>query len=82
MLINTKYEVKVKFHNDFLVVNGNKITVGLTSKPEKGKANVELIKKISKRFNVSPPQVRIIAGAKSRSKIIEILENTDRDSNS
>jgi len=41
------YEVEVEFHKDFIKVEGNKIIVGLTSMPEKGKANLELIKKIS-----------------------------------
>jgi uncharacterized protein (TIGR00251 family) len=70
-----KFEVEVKFHQDFIIVNGNKIIIGLSSKPEKGKANLELIKKISKKFDVSSSQVKIIAGAKSKNKVIEIVEN-------
>lgn len=70
-----KFEVEVKFHQDFIIVNGNKIIIGLSSKPEKGKANLELIKKISKKFNVSSSQVKIIAGAKSKNKVIEIVKN-------
>ncbi|MCW3974888.1 MAG: DUF167 domain-containing protein [Candidatus Bathyarchaeota archaeon] len=58
-----------------MIVNGNKIIIGLSSKPEKGKANLELIKKISKKFNVSSSQVKIIAGAKSKNKVIEIVKN-------
>ena len=72
-----KFEVEVKFHQDFIIVNGNKIIIGLSSKPEKGKANLELIKKISKKFDVSSSQVKIIAGTKSRNKIIEIFDNTE-----
>jgi len=70
-----KFEVEVKFHQDFIIVNGNKIIIGLSSKPEKGKANLELIKKISKKFDISSSQVKIIAGAKSKNKVIEIVEN-------
>jgi len=55
-------------------VNRNKITIGLTSKPENGKANLELIKKVAKHFNVSSSQVRIVSGFKSRRKIVEITE--------
>jgi len=69
-----KYEVEVRFHNDFLKVEGNKIIVGLTSKPEKGKANLELIKKLAKHFKVSSSQVKIVSGLKSRRKIVEITE--------
>ncbi|HIE18162.1 TPA: DUF167 domain-containing protein, partial [Candidatus Bathyarchaeota archaeon] len=50
------------------------IIVGLTSKPEKGKANLELIKKLAKYFKVSSSQIRIVSGLKSRRKIVEIIE--------
>ena len=70
-----RYEVEVTFHRDFLQVKANKIIVGLTSKPERGKANLELIKKIAKHFKVSSSQIRILSGLKSRKKIIEILEH-------
>lgn len=69
-----KYEVTVKLHKDFVRVNGNRIVVGLTSKPEKGKANIELIKKLAKHFKVSTSHVRIISGFKSRRKVVEITE--------
>jgi len=70
-----RYEVEVVFRKDFLLVKANKIIVGLTSKPERGKANLELIKKIAKHFKVSSSQIRILSGLKSRKKIIEILEH-------
>ena len=69
-----RYEVEVIFHRDFLEIKGNRITVGLTSKPEKGKANLELIKKLAKHFKVSSSQIRIVSGLKSRRKIVEITE--------
>lgn len=69
-----KYEVEVKFHENFIKVEGNKIFVGLTSKPEKGKANLELIKKLAKHFKVPSSHVRIVSGLKSRRKIVEITE--------
>ncbi len=70
---NRRYDVTIKFHKDFIKVEGNSIIVGLTSKPEKGKANVELIKKIATHFNISSLQVKIVSGFKSRRKVIEIL---------
>ena len=70
-----RYEVEVKFHKDFLRIEGNRIIVGLTSKPEKGKANLELIKKLAKHFKVSPSQIRIVVGLKSRRKIVEIIDD-------
>jgi len=67
-----KYEVEIEFHKDFVQVEGNKITVGIHSRPEKGKANTELVKKLAKYFDVSSSQVRIIAGLRSRKKIVMI----------
>ncbi|RLI18075.1 DUF167 domain-containing protein [Candidatus Bathyarchaeota archaeon] len=69
-----KYEVEVKFHKNFIKVEGNKILVGLTSKPEKGKANLELIKKLAKHFKVPSSHIRIVSGLKSKRKIVEITE--------
>ncbi|MEM4188138.1 MAG: DUF167 domain-containing protein [Candidatus Hadarchaeum sp.] len=68
-----RYEVEVKFHEDFVKVEGNKIVVGLISRPEEGKANLELVKKLAKHFHVPSTQVRIVAGLKSRRKIVDIL---------
>lgn len=70
-----RYEVEVTFHKNFLKVEANKIMIGLTSKPEKGKANLELIKKLAKHFKVPSSQIRIVSGLKSRKKIIEIPEH-------
>lgn len=50
------------FHKDFIKMEGNKIIVGSTSRPEHGKANLELIKKLAKYFDISPSQIRILAG--------------------
>ena len=69
-----KYEVEVKFHKNFIKVEGNKILVGLTSKPEKGKANLELIKKLAKHFKVPSSHIRIVSGLKSKRKIIEVRD--------
>jgi len=73
-MTSMNYEVTVKLHRDFVRVDGNNITIGLTSRPEKGKANVELIKKLARHFNVSSSQVRIMSGFKSKRKIVEIIE--------
>lgn len=43
-----RIEVEVKFRRDFVKVEGNIIVVGLTSKPKKGKANLELIRKLAR----------------------------------
>lgn len=67
-----RYEVFVKFHKSFVEVEGNKITVGVMSKPERGRANEELVRKIARHFKVPCSRVKIRAGKTSRRKIIEI----------
>ncbi|HKC78634.1 MAG TPA: DUF167 domain-containing protein [Nitrosopumilaceae archaeon] len=66
------YKVSVTFHKDFIEVNNDEISIGIKSKPQKGEANKELIKKLSKYFNVSQSQVKITSGEKSRKKLIQI----------
>ena len=70
-----RYEVEVVFHEDFIKVEDDKIVVGLTSKPERGRANLELIRKFAKNFNVSSSQIRIVSGMKSRRKVIEVIKD-------
>jgi hypothetical protein len=67
------YKVKVVFHKDFVTVEKDKIEVGLTSRPEKGEANKELVKKLAGHFNISTSNIRIIKGLKSRNKIVDIV---------
>ncbi len=69
----TLFEVIVEFQKDFLKVEGNQITIGIKSKPIKGQANKEIIKKISKYFEVSSSCVAIKKGQKTQKKIIEVL---------
>ena len=68
-----KYRIKVKFHGDFIKIDGSSILIGLKSKPERGEANKELIKKITEHFKVHSSKVRILSGLKSKNKIVEIL---------
>jgi len=69
-----RYEVKVKFYRDFVKIDGQTILIGLKSKPEKGKANRELIDKLATYFNTSKSQIRIISGSKSKRKVIDIMQ--------
>lgn len=48
------------------------LKVALNAKPEKGKANKELINFLSKKYNAS---VRIIRGKTKKKKIVEVLPN-------
>lgn len=68
-----RYEVSVKLKKDFIEVDGNKIIIGIKAAPEKGKANEEAIKKIARHFGVPKAAVKIISGATSRKKIIDVV---------
>lgn len=67
------YKVSVIFHKDFVEVNNDEITIGVIAKPEKGEANKEIVKKLSKYFDVNKSKVKIIAGEKSRKKLVEVI---------
>ncbi len=67
------YEVFVEFQKNFLKVEGNQITIGIKSKPIRGQANKEVIKKISKYFWVPSSCVTIRSGHKTEKKIVEVL---------
>ena len=66
------YKVIVEFNKEILEINKDQITIGLKSKPMKGQANKEIIKKLAKHFGVSSLKVVIKSGHKSKTKIIEI----------
>lgn len=68
----SRYSVKVRLKRDFVQVDGDQITVGIKSPPEKGKANAELIGKIAKHFGVPKSNVRIVSGKTSKRKAVEI----------
>jgi uncharacterized protein YggU (UPF0235/DUF167 family) len=70
-----RYHVYVRFHEEFIKVEGDHIMIGLAIKPVKGKANAELIKKLAKHFDVSTANIKIVAGHKSKDKIVEITPN-------
>jgi len=67
------YKVHVEFNRDNFIINEDQISIGIKSKPVKGKANKEIIKKLALYFGVSPSQVIIRSGEKSRQKIVEVL---------
>ena len=68
------YKVKVEFSKEFLEIQDNQINIGIKSKPVKGEANKEIIKKLAKHFGISTALVHIKSGHKSKQKIIEILQ--------
>ncbi|MBM3895821.1 MAG: DUF167 domain-containing protein [Thaumarchaeota archaeon] len=68
------YKVHVEFNRDSFIINEDQISIGIKSKPVKGKANKEIIKKLAQHFGVSTSQVIIRSGQKSREKIVEVLK--------
>ena len=68
------YKVQVEFSKDILEVKEDAIHIGIKSKPIKGEANKEIIKKIAKHFGISTAIIQIKSGYKSQEKIIEILQ--------
>lgn len=68
-----RYLVSVRFGPDGAVsVAGDEITISIKSPPERGKANRELVKRLSQHFRVPEASVRIVSGLASRKKIVEI----------
>ena len=53
------YKVQVEFSKDFLEVNDDQINIGIKSKPIKGEANKEIIKKLAKYFSTSTGMIQI-----------------------
>jgi uncharacterized protein YggU (UPF0235/DUF167 family) len=61
----------VKFNSSGRIeLNGNEITMSVKSEPKYGKANREMIRKISKFFVVPENNIHIISGLTSRKKVI------------
>ena len=68
-----RYTVFVKFNPaDRIVVYGDQITLSIKSKPERGKANRELIQKLADYFEIDKDKIRIISGITSNKKLVEV----------
>ena len=67
-----QYEITVKFHRDFLEISETQITIGIKTKPIRGEANKEIIKKLSKHFHIPISHIKIKSGHKSKQKILDI----------
>ena len=75
--------MKVKFHiqpgakkNEIVGMHGDAIKVKLKAPPVDGKANEELVKFLAKELGIARSSVTIVAGATSRSKLIELPDGT------
>ena len=63
----------------FFLDKSDKLKCYLKNPPEKGKANEELVKLISKKLKLSKDSVQILLGAKDRNKKIKIETNLSYD---
>ncbi len=63
-------KVKVKSGRSEIIEDNGKYIAFLKSEPEKGKANLELVKIAKKYFKKN---ARIVSGLKSKRKVIEIF---------
>ncbi len=54
------------------VIHDNMIKMSVAAIPEKGKANKEVIRFLSKEFKVTKQNIKIISGAGSRVKLLKI----------
>ncbi len=66
------YNVRVEFGSEHLSITGSDIVVGVTEKPERGRANLAVVKALASHFNVPQRNVRLIRGSRSRKKLVEI----------
>jgi uncharacterized protein len=68
-----RYTVFVKFNSSGKIqIQENEITISLKSKPERGKANLELIQKLAGYFGVTKDKINIISGLSSTKKLVDI----------
>jgi len=72
------YRVSVSFHKDYVKIQDDRIEIGIMAKPVKGEANLEIIKKIAKHFGISKSNVKIVAGEKSRDKVVDIVSSSTK----
>lgn len=73
MIIKVKVIPNAK-KSEIVVLGQNSFKVKLTSVPEKGKANKELVELLAEYFGTKKLNVRIIHGEFHREKVIEIKQ--------
>ena len=65
-----KYFISISFNSSELFqIKGNEIKVSIKSKPEFGKANLELLKLLSNYFQVSADKIKIIQGKNQEKRL-------------
>ncbi|MBI2099043.1 DUF167 domain-containing protein [Candidatus Uhrbacteria bacterium] len=54
-------------------IDENHFRIAVKEPPSQGKANEAIIKAVARHFGISAQRVRIVAGASSRNKMLEIV---------
>lgn len=74
-ILYMRYRVIVKpgtSQEKIVVSDDTELTVYLRAKPHDGEANAALVKLLAKYFGVAKTNIKILRGANSRIKIVEI----------
>ena len=53
-------------------INSESILINLTGPAKEGKANIELVKRLSKILKISTSEIKLVSGHKAREKILLI----------
>lgn len=70
IFIKVKAKAKIK---KLIKIDETHYIISISSPPEKGKANKEILKTLAKYFNTAVSKIKIFSGEKSKEKIIEFL---------
>ena len=63
--------------SEIISIDGNTITVATTKVPNKGEANKDIIRLLSKEFHVPKTLITIVSGATNKIKRIEIPQKNN-----
>ena len=71
MLVKVRVQPKSSWSRVDVLADGS-LKAWLTAAPEGGKANAELVEVVAEHFEVRKSGVRVVRGAKSRDKTVEV----------
>ena len=71
-----RYRILVRPGNDPIEEKDGLLIVHTQEKRKNNRANLDVIKQLSRHYSVSQTRIRIITGATSPKKIIEILDDS------
>ena len=69
----TLLKIKVRFGNGQSVISGDTGIIFTTERRENNRANIDVIKQVSRLCKVPLSRIRLVSGHSSTRKVIEIL---------